>query len=116
MHDLVLDLHPDQEEEDRHERIVDPGVNWQLQPPQSQLQIPDVVIRLMPRRVGPHQRCNRRQQQHDAADALNVNELLDGYDERAGHQRLANSGLKATCSARGDSWVLAHAGLSLSAE
>src|ERR1017187_6303666 len=32
MHDLVLDLHADQEKEDGHQGIVDPGVYGQAQP------------------------------------------------------------------------------------
>ena len=40
--------------------------------------MPQVVIALGERGVGPDQRHNRRRQQHNAADSLNMQELIKG--------------------------------------
>ena len=103
VHDFVLDLHADQEEKDGHQRIVDPGMHRQVQAREGKLHLPDMVIRVMPRRIGPNQGDDRRAQQQHAADALNMNESLDRQNQSARHQRFAQPDLERTVCARRNS-------------
>ena len=97
--DFVLDLHPHQEEENRHQSVVDPVVYGELDPGEGEFEFPDVVVGVMPRGIRPYQSDDRGSQQHDAADALDVNEFLNRQHQRTGHQRLAESHLHGAVGA-----------------
>ena len=79
---------------------------------ECQLHLPHVVVGVMPGRVGPDQSDDRCGQQKEAADALNVNELLDGHDQRARHQGLAQLYLQCSVCARRNSHRVATGGCS----
>jgi hypothetical protein len=74
-----LDLQPDQEEEDRHQAVVDPMPEGQLQRPVSEHQArigrPQVAVRIAHRRIGDDQRKRRGGEHHDAAGSLLVQEV-----------------------------------------
>src|SRR5580692_6344102 len=61
-----------------------------------------MVVGGLPRRVCPDQSNDGCSQQEEAADALNVDELLDRHYQCAGHQRLAQLNLKRSVGARWD--------------
>jgi hypothetical protein len=77
--ELVLDLQADDEEEDDHQRVVDPVLEALLDAEVSDLEahvgVPEVEVRLRPGRVRPHERCRRGQEQQDRARRLDPEEL-----------------------------------------
>jgi hypothetical protein len=90
--DFTTDLHADDQEEDRHQRVVDPEMQRsdedELAKAKRNRQVPDVVIRMGERRVGPEQCGSCGHQQHDATDSLDMQELLERrerpFDEERG--------------------------------
>ncbi len=64
---LVLDLHPDDEEEEHHEAVVHPVGQRKLETPSGDARadgkVEQVLVALVPRRVGPGEGHGRRQQQ-----------------------------------------------------
>ena len=77
---LALDLEPDDEEEDRHQPVVDPVPQVELELRSARAGSPSgvcqsgVVARL-PRRVGPHERDRRGHEEQDPARGLGGEEV-----------------------------------------
>ena len=103
---LALDLEPDQEEEDRHEAVVDPVVQAQRQhsrpDPERQGDLPQSVIAIRPGRVGPREGQDGADEQHDPTGRLGRGESLEGaeqmLDEWRGGRRCRGCGV-AQCHA-----------------
>ena len=84
-HELALDLEADDEEEQRHQPVVDPVAQVVLQVEagdlEADLEVPDVRVGLVGRAVRPHQRHDRRDGEGDAARRLLVEEVRQRVDE-----------------------------------
>ena len=66
--ELALDLQPDDEEEERHQPVVDPVVQVEREPePMRSCLVPEVLVGVAQRGVGPDQRDDRRGEQQRAA-------------------------------------------------
>ena len=87
-HQLPLDLEPHDEEEEGHQPVVHPVAEVlgavERADPEDDLGAPEAVVATPPRRVGPHERDHRRDEQHDAAGRLDVQELLQPAGRRRG--------------------------------
>ena len=81
-HHLPLDLEPDDEEEDRHQEVVDPVVQRHrvvvLADLEAQLDVEQMEVGLGPGRVRPGQGHQGAGQQDDAARHLRVDEAGEG--------------------------------------
>ena len=101
---LALDLEPDDEEEDRHQPVVDPVGQRQLQAdgagPQAGRQVQQALVGPGPGRVRPREGGHRRRDQDDAARRLVGEEVA--RPGAAG--RRAGGGGRRAC-ARALSWV-----------
>ena len=90
---LVLDLQPDHEEEDHHQRVVDPVLQRlvEVQRPgvQDDVGVPERVVRRRPRAVGPDQRDGRGEQQQQRARRLDAQELAHRSRDEAGQRLVA---------------------------
>ena len=71
---LALDLQPDDEEEHRHQPVVDPMTQVQVQAGEIDAGVPEGLV-AAERDVGPHQRRDGADEERDAADGLVVQEL-----------------------------------------
>ena len=91
--ELVLDLQPHDEEEDHHQRVIDPVLQGLLEPEVADLDadrgVPEGVVRRRHRTVRPDQRDDGRHQQEHRAGGLDAQELAD----RPGHE----SGQRSCC-------------------
>ena len=80
--DRPLDLKADNEEEDRHEAVVDPVMDRLINRPAAEADnnvgLQQLVVGVIPGGIGPDQRHHRRHEQHDAARRLLVHEPLHG--------------------------------------
>jgi hypothetical protein len=87
--DFAADLEPRHEEEDRHQRVVDPEMEIALEGPiteaHAERRVPDAQVLVLPGRVRPEQSHARDTQQQHAAGRLDREEALDG-SARASHQ------------------------------
>ena len=109
--DFAPDLHAHNKEEDCHQRVVDPEMQGlgedELAEPDRKRQMPEGVIAVREGRVGPDQRDSRRDEQHDAADGLDMQEALKGGEGPLGqklgsrHDRSAVDDPLGTRSPRG---------------
>ncbi len=94
--DLATDLEPDDEEEDRHQPVVDPEMEVALEGEGTDLEaegrVPQRRVGVLPGRVRPDQRDGGGQQQDDPAGGLDAQEALDG---RIGAPRERARGLPA---------------------
>ena len=83
--DLALDLHPDDEEEDHHQTVVDPLLQpaFKVEEPDvdGDVVMDEVFVEVGERRVGGDQREQHRADDHDATGGLGTAELLEGADE-----------------------------------
>ncbi len=79
--DLSLDLQADHEEEERHERVVDPVKQrlLELQTPdvEAGVGVPELVVAHPERRVGDEERRHRSDRQDDRAGHLLMHELRE---------------------------------------
>ena len=77
---LALDLESHQEEEHRHQAVVDQVVQRRMhrQRPdgQRELRLPEVLVGVRPRGVGPRQRHHDARQEDEAAGGLGLHEAL----------------------------------------
>ena len=94
--ELALDLEADDEEEDRHQRVVDPLLQVEVDRVAADrdrhVGVPQVEVRLLPRRVRPDQRDHRRGDEHDAARGLLVEEVAQGVDRDDGESSVTRAG------------------------
>ena len=83
--DLPSDLESNDEEEDRHQAVVDPEVDGlldgQVTCAEAERQLDEVVVSGGPGRVGDHHRRDRRDEENDAARRLDAKERLDRRDD-----------------------------------
>jgi hypothetical protein len=81
MPDLALDFQSDDQEEDRHQELVHPEVERLVDRPapeaDGEARVPQVVVGVAPRRVGPGQRHGCGGEQEQAARGLHFEEALD---------------------------------------
>lgn len=115
MDELSLDLETDDEEEDRHEPVVDPvlevfGQNEAtVTEADGHLGVPQIPIRGAPRRVGPDQGHHRGDQHHHPTGRFGFQELThDSWNATPGHGRCGGSGIRGPSGAfgsRGWSWI-----------
>ena len=88
---LALYLQTDDEKEYRHQSVVYPffhrKVNVEQPEVECQVGFENMVILVVPGRVRPHERGNRRGQQNQATHGLGVNVLLDGQPDSSGDIR-----------------------------
>ena len=86
-HQLALDLEPDDEEEEHHEAVVDPvlEVQRQLRTPEAEreLGVPEGLVGLRPRRVGPDDGGDGGEEQQRGAARL----VRGEGPQRGGHLR-----------------------------
>ncbi len=102
--DLALDLETDDEEEDRHQAVVDPVAERHLEralaPGHSNVGVDELEVSVGPWRVGPDQRQNGARQQNDAARNFRMEKSLKRVPRvavrSAGCSHSATSGLAAT--------------------
>ena len=93
--ELALEFQPDDEEEDRQQPVGRPrrDAQAQMQRLRADRELRDRVVGVRPRRVGPHQRRARGDQQQDAADGLLAQDLGEPLGLRprpAGQQATAD--------------------------
>ena len=83
--ELAADLQPDDEEEQRHEAVVDPAPEVHVQAVSAQghrqLGRPEVLVGAAD--VRPHERCRRRPEQDDRAAGLGLQEGANGRRDLA---------------------------------
>jgi hypothetical protein len=93
--ELALDLEADDEEEDRHQAVVDPVGEREVEARTAErdpcLDVLHVPVQLGPRRVGPDEGDQRRSDQDDAGSTLGRKELLDGAKQKPHRRRIAGS-------------------------
>ncbi len=93
--EFALDLETDEEEEDRHEQVVDPEqqrlLERPLAEPEARPELEHLEVARRPRRVGPGERRDRGDDQNDAAGALGPDELLDRAHDVADRRSDAGS-------------------------
>ncbi len=85
--ELTFDLESDDEEEQRHEPIVDPRVEREVEvdqvaDAQRNLGVEELAISTRPGRVGPDQCDDRTDEHDDAASSLDRGEPLGRLDDR----------------------------------
>jgi hypothetical protein len=72
--ELTLDLEGDDEEEDRHQAVVDQVLqillDFEEPDVDAHLGVPQLGVAVVPRRVHPHERSDRGDQEEDAASGL----------------------------------------------
>ena len=108
--ELALGLEPDDEEEERHQPLVDPLAQLErdavVAEADRELGGPDRLVGVRPRRVRPQQGGDRGAQQHERAAALGVQEVAQRRrqvarprgrvsERRDGHVRLPERALSA---------------------
>jgi hypothetical protein len=78
-HDLALDLEADQQEEERHQAVVDPQQQRLVEidelPGEAEPGVEQTLDRAGERRIGEHQRQQRRRQQRQRRCRFAVDEL-----------------------------------------
>jgi hypothetical protein len=90
--ELALDLEPDQQEEERHQRVVHPVPQGQvvevdgLTDADGGVRLPQGLVGRVPGRVRPRQRDDGGGHQDDAAGRLHLHEPQGGADERTGDE------------------------------
>ena len=93
VHELVLDLQPDDEEEDHHQGVVDPVLQRLLEPEAAEVDadrgVPERVVRRRPRAVGPDQRRGGGEEQQDRAGGLDAQELAHRPRDQSGQGLVA---------------------------
>ncbi len=81
---LPFDLQPDHEEEDRHEPLVHPlferEVDRMAAERDRQMRVPQLEVGLLPRRVRPDEGGDRRDDEDDSARTLRMEEVAEGAD------------------------------------
>ena len=91
---LPFDLQPDDEEEDRHQPVVHPllerEVDRMAAERDRQMGVPQLEVGLLPRRVRPDERGDRRDDEDDSARTLRVEEVAEGADGDAASRRHAD--------------------------
>ncbi len=91
--ELALGLQADDQEEERHEAVVDPlaqvGRERPVPEPDRELGRPHRLVGIRPRRVGPQQRGHGRDQQDDRAARLGAEEVANRRGEVACPRRAA---------------------------
>ena len=88
--DLTSNLHPDDQEEDRHQRVIDPEMQGLGEHPTAQTdrqrRVPERVVAGGEWRVGPDQGNCGRNQQHDAADSFDVEKAVESRESAFGQK------------------------------
>jgi hypothetical protein len=84
---LLFDLEADDEEEQCHQAVVDPMTQvfavHVAADREDDVGVPERLVTRAPRRVGPHQRHDRRRQQYEAAGRLDRQEPRERTCDRA---------------------------------
>ena len=97
---LAANLEPDDEEEDHHQAVVDDPLEAPLDrkvaEPEPDRGVPEVPVRLGPRRVRPAEREGGGHEQQNAARRLDAKEAREGPRREAGcaHERGPGFGWK----------------------
>ena len=85
---LSLDLQPDEQEEECHQPVVDPEPEVLVERPRADAhrdaRQPQLVVGVLPGRVGPQQRHDHRGEQQDRARGRGLQELLEGPEDDPG--------------------------------
>ena len=90
---LVLDLEPDHEEEDHHQRVVDPVLQGLVELEGAGVEgdagVPEGVVGVRPGAVGPDQCCRGGEEQHERARRLDAQELAHRSRDEARERLVA---------------------------
>jgi hypothetical protein len=91
VHELVLDLHPHQEEEDHHQPVVHPLLERErelrLAEREREFRVPERCVAGAEGRVGPDEGREGGEEQQDRARRLDREEALEGRGEPVGERR-----------------------------
>ena len=109
--ELALDLQPDDEEEDRHQALVDPPAEVEGELVAADIDaehgVPELDVGVLPRRVGPHEGDRGGDEQGHAAGGLGAQEVPQRaeYDRSLvgphpfGHQPVLVGAVRSGCHA-----------------
>ena len=86
--EFLLDFEPDDEEEDNHQGIVDPRLKRLVDREQraefeTDVEVDEGLVGVLPRRVGPHQRNDGGEDQEKSAGRLNLQKITNRAAQRA---------------------------------